>query len=80
MVEYGRACPRLSDQDRLFASIGRIANDRNGIAFETDHAMIIAQISDTHIGLGDPANGRDGAAVCLRRAVDHLMRMPARPM
>jgi 3',5'-cyclic AMP phosphodiesterase CpdA len=41
--------------------------------------MIIAQISDTHIGLGDPADGRDGAAVCLQRAVDHLMRIPARP-
>src|SRR4051812_25421157 len=43
-------------------------------------AMIIAQISDPHIGLGeDPADAQDKVTVCLRRAVDHLMRLPAPP-
>ena len=42
--------------------------------------MIIAQISDSHIGLGDDsADSQDEAAVQLRRAVDHLMRLPAPP-
>jgi Icc protein len=42
--------------------------------------MIIAQISDPHIGLGDDsADPQNEAAVQLRRAVDHLMRLPAPP-
>jgi 3',5'-cyclic-AMP phosphodiesterase len=42
--------------------------------------MIIAQISDPHIGLGDDsADPQDEAAVQLRRAIDHLMRLPAPP-
>jgi 3',5'-cyclic AMP phosphodiesterase CpdA len=42
--------------------------------------MIIAQISDTHIGPGgDAATAQDAPAVDLRRAVDHLLRLPARP-
>jgi 3',5'-cyclic AMP phosphodiesterase CpdA len=42
--------------------------------------MIIAQISDTHIVVGsDSADPQDTAAVDLRSAVDHLLRLPARP-
>src|SRR5215216_6808374 len=42
--------------------------------------MIIAQISDPHIGLGgDSDDPQDEAAIQLRRAVDHLMRLPASP-
>jgi 3',5'-cyclic-AMP phosphodiesterase len=42
--------------------------------------MIIAQISDSHIGLGDDsADSQDNAAVRLQRAVDHLVRLPAPP-
>ena len=42
--------------------------------------MIIAQISDPHIGLGDDsADPQDRTAVYLRRAVDHLMRLPTPP-
>ena len=42
--------------------------------------MIIAQISDPHIGLGaDSADPQNEATAQLRRAVDHLMRLPARP-
>jgi Icc protein len=43
-------------------------------------AMIVAQISDTHIVPGDDAaDAQDAVAVHLNRAVDHLMRLPARP-
>jgi 3',5'-cyclic AMP phosphodiesterase CpdA len=42
--------------------------------------MIIAQISDPHISLGDdPADSRDNATLQLQRAVDHLMQLPAPP-
>ncbi|MEO7911422.1 MAG: phosphodiesterase [Roseiflexaceae bacterium] len=42
--------------------------------------MIIAQISDSHIGLGDDSAAlRDKTTVYLRRAVEHLMRLPALP-
>jgi len=42
--------------------------------------MIIAQISDPHIGLGgDTDDPQDKATAQLRRAVDHLMRLPAPP-
>jgi 3',5'-cyclic AMP phosphodiesterase CpdA len=42
--------------------------------------MIIAQISDSHIVPGDDsADPQDAAAIQLRRAVDHIMRLPARP-
>jgi len=42
--------------------------------------MIIAQISDSHIGPGDDSDDpQDTAAIDLRRAVDHLLRLPAPP-
>src|SRR5215216_4750182 len=42
--------------------------------------MIIAQISDPHIGLGgDSDDLQDEVAIQLGRAVDHLMRLPAPP-
>ncbi len=42
--------------------------------------MIIAQISDTHIGPGDEAaDAQDAEAMRLQQAVDHLLRLPARP-
>jgi 3',5'-cyclic-AMP phosphodiesterase len=42
--------------------------------------MIIAQISDTHIGpVPDAADAQEAAAVGLRRAVEHLLRLPACP-
>src|SRR5215217_3905978 len=42
--------------------------------------MIIAQISDTHIGPGDDAaDAQDVEGMRLQQAVDHLLRLPARP-
>ncbi len=42
--------------------------------------MIIAQISDSHIGPGDDVDDpQDTAALDLRRAIDHLLRIPAPP-
>jgi Icc protein len=42
--------------------------------------MIIAHISDSHINLGDgSADSQDRITICLQRAVDHLMRLPAPP-
>lgn len=42
--------------------------------------MIIAQISDPHIGLDDgSADSQDRTTVYLQRAVDHLMRLPESP-
>jgi 3',5'-cyclic AMP phosphodiesterase CpdA len=42
--------------------------------------MIIAQISDTHIGPGgDSDDAQDEAPMRLRQAVDHLLRLPVPP-
>lgn len=42
--------------------------------------MIIAQISDTHIGSGDASVAPpDEASIRLQQAVAHLLRLPARP-